>query len=261
MALIYSLHSEILKLLYKRATHVVLFLILVFQTFLANIGASQIVSVGIHATPATNPELAEAIPPIEFLGFDVTLFGVFIMIILGSIYGAEEYKRSAIRTSLLSITNRSSFLVSKTLVWLIFSFIISFLSIFLTINMTHYVLGQDGLLLFSLNGTVWFYIFLASIAWTLLGLLAYIMALTFKTAIVPLLFLLPQVYNLGTFLANYISAAKFLPVALGQGLIATSPQILEQNSLQHIFLLLCWNFSFLALAIYRLLKSDIGGGE
>ena len=38
------------------------------------------------------PELVEAIPPIEFLGFDVTLFGVFIMIILGSIYGAEEYK-------------------------------------------------------------------------------------------------------------------------------------------------------------------------
>ncbi|ETI94331.1 MAG: hypothetical protein Q617_SPSC00284G0003, partial [Streptococcus sp. DORA_10] len=27
--------------------------------------------------------------------------------------------------------------------------------------MTHYVLGQDGLLLFLLNGTVWFYIFLA----------------------------------------------------------------------------------------------------
>ena len=45
--------------------------------------------------------------------------------------------------------------------------------------MTHYVLGQDGLLLFSLNGRVWLYIFLASIAWTLLGLLAYIMALTF----------------------------------------------------------------------------------
>ena len=65
MALIYSLHSEILKLLYKRATHIVLFLILVFQTFLANIGASQIVSVGIHATPETTPELVEAIPPIE----------------------------------------------------------------------------------------------------------------------------------------------------------------------------------------------------
>ena len=113
MALIYSLHSEILKLLYNRATHVVLFLILVFQTFLANIGASQIVSVGIHATPETNPELAEAIPSIEFLGFDVTLFGVFIMIIIGSIYGAAEYKCSAIRTSLLSITNRSTFLVSK----------------------------------------------------------------------------------------------------------------------------------------------------
>lgn len=127
MALIYSLHSEILKLLYKRATHIVLFLILVFQTFLANIGASQIVSVGIHATPETNPELAEAIPPIEFLGFDVTLVGVFFMIILGSIYGAEEYKDTAIRTSLLSNTNRSTFLVSKTFIWLIFSFVIPLL--------------------------------------------------------------------------------------------------------------------------------------
>ena len=97
MALIYSLHSEILKLLYRRATHVVLFLILVFQTFLANIGASQIVSVGIHATPETNPELAEAIPPIEFLGFDVTLFGVFIMIIPRlNLRRPREYKCSAI---------------------------------------------------------------------------------------------------------------------------------------------------------------------
>ena len=138
-------------------------------------------------------------------------------------------------------------------------FFISFLSIFLTINMTHYVLGQDGLLLFSLNGRVWFYIFLASIAWTLLGLQAYIMALTFKNSHCSSIILLPQVYNLGTFLANYISTAKFLPVILGQGLIATSPQILGHNSLQNILLLLCWNFSFLALAIYRLLKSDIGG--
>ena len=62
------------------------------------------------------------------------------------------------------------------------------------------------------------------------------MALTFKTAIVPLLFLLPQVYNLGTFLADHISIAKFLPVSLSYGLIATSPQMLEQNSLQNILL-------------------------
>ena len=103
--------------------------------------------------------------------------------------------------------------------------------------------------------------FLDSIAWTLLGLLAYILALTFKKALVPLLFLLPQVYNLGTFLADHISIAKFLPVSLSYGLIATSPQMLEQNSLQNILLLLCWNLSFLALAVYLVLQSDVGGGE
>ena len=261
MTFIYSLYSEILKLLFKRATHIVLFLILVFQTFLAIIAASQIVSVGIHATPEINPELAEAIPPIEFLGFDVTLFGIFVMIILGAIYGSEEYKGSSIRTSLLSVTNRNVFLVSKTLVWLGFSFIISFISIFLTINMTHYVLGENGLSLFLLNETVWFYMFLASIAWSLLGLLAYIIALTFKTAIVSLLFLLPQVYNLGTFLTKHFTVAKFLPVPLGQGLIATSPQALENTSFQNILLLIIWNITFLILAIYRLHHLDIGGGE
>ena len=80
MALIYSLHSEILKLLYKRATHIVLFLILVFQTFLANIGASQIVSVGIHATPDTNPELSRSYTSyLKFFRFLMSLYLVFLL--------------------------------------------------------------------------------------------------------------------------------------------------------------------------------------
>ncbi len=51
---------------YIRELLMLCYSILVFQTFLANIGASQIVSVGIHATPGNKSELVEAIPPIEF---------------------------------------------------------------------------------------------------------------------------------------------------------------------------------------------------
>ena len=54
------------------------FLILVFQTFLANIGASQIVSVGIHATTEIKSRVHEAIPPIEFLGL-MSLYLVFLL--------------------------------------------------------------------------------------------------------------------------------------------------------------------------------------
>ena len=68
----------------------------------------------------------------------------------------------------------------KNIVWLVFPFSFSFLSIFLTINMTHYVLGQDGLLLFHKWG-VWF-IYFSQYSLTLLGLQAYIMALTFKNS-------------------------------------------------------------------------------
>ena len=78
MALIYSLHSEILKLLYRRATHVVLFLILVFQNVFSKYwcfsNLFQLVSM-LHQRQIQM--LVEAIPPIEFLGFDVTLIGTF----------------------------------------------------------------------------------------------------------------------------------------------------------------------------------------
>ncbi len=57
MALIYSLHSEILKLLLRYILPIVLFLTLVFQTFLANIGASQIVFSWYPCYPETIPEL------------------------------------------------------------------------------------------------------------------------------------------------------------------------------------------------------------
>lgn len=261
MAMFYALKSEWLKLMYKRATHIILVLILVFQTFLANIGASQILAVGLDATPQTNPSLAEAIPPLEFLGFDVTLFGVFVMIILGAIVGAQEYHRSGLRTSLLAVSDRKVFLFSKILVWLIFSLLFSFLSIFLTINMTHSVLGNKGLPLFVLNSRVWLYMVYASLAWTLLGLLAYLMALSCKTAVAPLLFLLPQVYNLGSFLATHFSWAHFLPVSLGQGLIATFPDALTAHVGRDLAVLLLWNVLFLLLAAWRLIGSDVGGGE
>lgn len=261
MAMFYALKSEWLKLIYKRATHIILALILVFQTFLANIGASQILSVGLDATPETTPDLLEAIPPIEFLGFDVTLFGVFVMIILGAIVGAQEYRRSALRTSLLAVSDRKIFLLSKLLTWLGLCLMFSFLSIFLTINMTHSVLGNQGLPLFVLNSRVWLYMVYASLAWTLLGLLAYLMALSCKTAVAPLLFLLPQVYNLGAFLATHFSWAHFLPVSLGQGLIATSPDALTDHVGRDLVVLLLWNALFLILAVWHLMSSDVGGGE
>lgn len=101
----------------------------------------------------------------------------------------------------------------------------------------------------------------ASLAWTLLGLLAYLIAMFCRTAVAPLLFLLPQVYNLGAFLATHFSWAHFLPVSLGQGLIATSPDALTDHVGRDLAILLVWSVLFLLLAAWRLVGSDVGGGE
>ncbi|MBP2623486.1 ABC transporter permease [Streptococcus oricebi] len=261
MQFLYSLHSECLKLYYQRATHIVLLFLVFFQSFLAFVGGKQILETGLSATPETNSQLAEAIPPIEYIGFDVTLFGIFVMIILGAIHGSKEYKRGTIRTSALSVSNRWTLFISKLLVWLVFTVVLSFVSIFVTIVMTHIALGKSGLPLYSFNPNVWLFILYATLSWVFLGTLSYFIALLFKNSVVSMLFLLPQVYNIGSFLATHFVVAKYLPVALGQGLIASSPAALTKQVGASIVILLSWCGIIGLIAFVRFVKNDIGGGE
>lgn len=254
-----AFHSEVLKVRYMKATKIVLPIVLFFQTGLAYIAAKQILLVGLHATQETNHNLLEAVPPIEYLGFDVTLLGILPMIILGSIYGALEYKSHSMRTSLLSINKKATLFVSKLTTITIISLFISIISILLTIIATHIALGDKGLDIFHFPMTVWSFIFCSVFAWSALTVLSFVMSFLFRSAIIPLLFLIPQVYNLGNLLAEHFFIAKFLPIALGNGLIASSEHMLTVSPFFNIFLLSLWVFFFGCLAYLRFTKSDLSG--
>ena len=67
----------------------------------------------------------------------------------------------------------------------------------------------------------------------LLGLLA-------RTMLVPLLFLIPQIYNLGNYLAAHTSWGAYLPQPAGELFVATPTSQYANNPLQGLLILSVW---------------------
>lgn len=254
---IHNTLSELYKIFYSRSTQIVLPIVFIFQPLLSYISSKQILAVGLNATPETNSSLVEPIPPIEYIGFEAILLGLFAMIILGAILGSMEYKNSSLRTSLLFCSNKAVFFVIKFFVTSVFIFVVSFVSIYLSIASAQFGLEREGLSPLILSNNVWYFILLGSLSWSLLTVLSYSIAFYFKSSLGSLLFLLPQVYNLGSFLADRIQLAKYLPVSLGQDLIATSPLKITTPGRSVLFLS-TWVLVISSFAYYKFLKEDVG---
>lgn len=254
---IHNTLSELYKIFYSRSTQIVLPIVFIFQPLLSYISSKQILAVGLNATPETNSSLVEPIPPIEYIGFEAILLGLFAMIILGAILGSMEYKSSSLRTSLLLCSNKAVFFVIKFFVTSVFIFVVSFVSIYLSIASAQFGLEREGLSPLILSNNVWYFILLGSLSWSLLTVLSYSIAFYFKSSLGSLLFLLPQVYNLGSFLADRIQLAKYLPVSLGQDLIATSPLKITTPGRSVLFLS-TWVLVISSFAYYKFLKEDVG---
>ena len=254
---IHNTLSELYKIFYSRSTKIVLPIVFIFQPLLSYISSKQILAVGLNATPETNSSLVEPIPPIEYIGFEAILLGLFAMIILGAILGSMEYKNSSLRTSLLFCSNKAVFFVTKFFVTSVFIFGVSFVSIYLSIASAQFGLEREGLSPLILSNNVWYFILLGSLSWSLLTVLSYSIAFYFKSSLGSLLFLLPQVYNLGSFLADRIQLAKYLPVSLGQDLIATSPLKITTPGRSVLFLS-TWVLVISSFAYYKFLKEDVG---
>lgn len=250
--------SECIKIYSNKSLRIVLPIILIIQPAFGYLVSKQLVSMGLNATPETNSALLEAVPPKEYIGFDTILLGLFAMIILGANLGGLEFKKNSLRTSLLLIPNKLHLFITKYIAISVIVFVASFLSIYVTINFSQLALGNQGLNLFVLNSQAWLFVLLGSISWTFLTLLSYVIAFGFRSSVISLVFLIPQIYNLGEFLAGKIFLAKFLPVALSQDLIATSPLRFNHNYWESIFLLGIWVVIVTYVALYRFQKLDLG---
>lgn len=254
-----AVHSELRKLLYSRSTWIIVLLILVLQAALATVAAQHLLTIGLDATPETCPNLIEALPPLEYMGFDVVLFSTIPMIVLGALYGAGEFRNHSLRTTMLSTGRGVLVPLSKIFAVSLVSSALSFASIFVTISATHLTFGVQGLPFLLFNPMVWRFILQGSIALTLLTVLASVMGFLFRTAVAPMLFLIVQVFNIGDLLASLFAIGKYLPVHLVNRLIAISERSLTQVPAQNILLLLLWILLLSVPAFLRFKTSDLRG--
>lgn len=254
-----AVRYEFSKLFSRHVWWIVAGLVLIIQPLLALIDIGTVVQYGLDATPEQYPDLALAFPPVEYLGIDMMLFGQMAVVVLGAILGASEYKNHELRTTWLCISKRSVIFSAKLFTVIAGSFVLSFVAAYLTIVITHVGLGDLGLNPITLSAVTWQYIGYATLTWVLLTVLSFGLGMLCRNAILPLIFLIPQVYNLGNFLAVKWEWGKYLPVAASNLLIATPTDILTHDPLRGGLTLALWAVATLLLAFYFFVRSDVGG--
>ena len=255
-----TLYSEGLKLIYSGETKIVFLLATVCQAFMAYLESRQFRSIGLDATPLTQADLLEAVPPLEYIGFDAALFGIFALVVLGALTGAKEFRARSLRSTLLATPSRCKTVFAKTGSLAAAVILISFLSTYVTLAVAHAGLAGEGLSPVLLCRQTWSFLGWTMISEVLLTLLAFVLAFLLRGATLPLLFLLSQFY-----LVIYLPAGsvlgKLLPVSLAESLIATSPDAFAKSPVQSAAILLIYVVIILLFATWRICREDLGNHE
>ena len=123
----------------------------------------------------------------------------------------------------------------------------------------HLALGKEGLDPILLNQAAWSLILWKTLSLTLLGILSFLLGLLARTMLVSLLFLVPQIYNLGNYLAAHTSWGAYLPQPAGELFVATPTSQYANNPLQGLLILSVWLLVIGVMASLRFLKTDLGG--
>ena len=253
------LHSEWLKICSTKAFKVSMAFMLLLVPAVSWLEGRQYLSVGLDATPETVPGLAEAIDPLEYLGLNGASMAGMVLVILAGILGAMEFQSHSLRTSLLTCNNRLKLLVGKLMTFACFSLASSFLSIYFSYMVMHLALGKEGLNPILLNQAAWSHLLWKALATALLGLLSFLLGLLGRTMLLPLLFLVPQIYNLGNYLAAHTSWGAYLPQPAGELFAATPTSQYTNNPLQGLLILGAWLLVIGGMTSLRFLKTDLGG--
>lgn len=166
-----------------------------------------------------DPRLYSAVPvPAEYAGFDMAGFGYVLVVALAALWAGGEYDRGRLnRTTLLATPRRLSVILAKVGVLAVAVTMIAFLSMWGAVLITHAV-DPEGVDPGRLNPAIWQNLGGVTIAWTLTAEIAFAIGVLARTAIVPLIVMVPQVIGLGDFLAGLWPGGRYLPVAAGASL-------------------------------------------
>lgn len=173
-----------------------------------------------YTLPADDPRLfGDPVPP-AYQGFSLEGFGYVFVVVLGALWAASEYGDTRqISTTLTATPRRGRVITVKMALLALTTALIAVFSMGGAVMITHAATG-DGLDPIRLTPEIWSLVAGLALAWTLTGLIAFALGLLARTAVVPLIVLLPLVVGLGSFLAGIWNPARYFPVVSGSAVYA-----------------------------------------
>ncbi len=171
-----------------------------------------------YSLSSDDPRLFGETPPPEFYGFTMAGFGYTFIVVLGALWAASEYGGTRqIATTLTATPRRGRIIAVKAALLAVTTAVIAFLTMGGAIMITH-AAADDGIHPILLTPRIWELIGGLTAAWTLTALIAFALGTLARTAIVPLLVLLPLVVGLGSFLAGIWNVVAYFPITSGSAL-------------------------------------------
>lgn len=144
-----------------------------------------------YTLPSDDPRLFGETPPPEYFGFALAGFGYTFVVILGALWAASEYSGARqIVTTLTATPRRGRVFGVKDALLALTTAAIAFVTMAGAIMITH-AAADDGIHPILLTPRIWELLGGLIAAWTLTALIAFALGVFARTAIVPLLVLLP----------------------------------------------------------------------
>lgn len=171
--------------------------------------------------PADSPLLYTSVPvPLEYQGFEMVGIGDLLLVVLASLWAGTEYSRgNQIRTTLLATPQRLRVFVVRAALLAVLSAVVAFITMTGSIMINH-AAGLTGVDPIRLTPEIWAHLGGVTLSWTMMSLIAFALGMIARTAILPLMLIVPLIIGLGDFLAGMWVGAKFLPTAAGAAMFS-----------------------------------------
>ncbi|WP_125100346.1 ABC transporter permease [Leucobacter chromiireducens] len=208
------IHSEATKLRTTKATW-----ILGLVTVLGTLPLAWTNAVSSADLPADSELLFSSVPiPPEYQGFEMAGFGYVLIVALAALWSGSEYgSGKQIRTTLVATPKRLRVFIVKAVLLAVLVALIAFVTMTGTIMITH-AAAETGIDPWTLTPAIWANLGGVTLAWTLTALIAFAVGTLARTAILPLILIVPLVIGVGDFLAGFWAGARFLPTTAGAAL-------------------------------------------
>lgn len=158
-------------------------------------------------------------------GFEVAGFGQPLVILLAAVIVGSEYRNGLLRSTQLTTPRRGRILAAKLIVIAGLSFAIAVVSTGLAVLLRRAVLGEGGLPSSEVTAGMWLNLLSVGVNWMLIALIAAALTVLARSALLPVIVLVPLVLGLGVALVTVLPWLKYAPDLAGLQLISRYPGI------------------------------------